>query len=294
MTEKSIVILTGNEKRHQFARMALAMIPGLNVLGSICEGEEQNIRELVVRRAGPGCEQELQFLDERRLAEDDAFANFCTLVPDHSNPYFVSRNDVNSPQTISFIANDLKPELILAYGCSIIKQPLLSLFQRRFLNLHLGLSPYYRGAGTNFWPLVNNEPEYVGATFMHLDSGIDTGEIIHQIRSRIYMNDTAHQIGNRLLVDAIFTYGAIVRCLDRIKMMEQPMCANGKYYQKEDYNSRSIDVISRAFREGMISNYLNNRQKRDRNVKIVTNKIVVKELSVLGYLKRDLLASVKQ
>lgn len=294
MTEKSIVILTGNERRHQFARMALAMVPGLNVLVSICEGNDGNVSELVGRRAGPGCEQELQFLEERRLAEEDAFSHFCASVPDNSNPRWVRRNEVNSQKIRSLIANDLKPDLILAYGCSIIKEPLLSSFQRRFLNLHLGLSPYYRGAGTNFWPLVNNEPEYVGATFMHLDSGIDTGEIVHQIRGRIHLNDTPHQIGNRLLMDAIFAYGAIARCLERIEIMDQPKCANGKYYRKEDYNSRSIDIISRAFRKGMVRDYLNNRYERDRKVEIVTNKIVLEELSILGLSRSDLLKLLKQ
>ena len=39
----------------------------------------------------------------------------------------------------------------------------------KILNLHLGISPYYKGSGTNYFPLVNNEPQYVGATFMFLD-----------------------------------------------------------------------------------------------------------------------------
>ena len=42
-------------------------------------------------------------------------------------------------------------------------------FPAACLNIHLGLSPYYRGAGTNFWPLVNGEPEYCGATIHFLD-----------------------------------------------------------------------------------------------------------------------------
>ena len=54
------------------------------------------------------------------------------------------------------------------------------MFSRKFLNVHLGLSPYYRGSGTNVWPLINTEPDMVGATLC-IDAGIDNGEIIHQI-----------------------------------------------------------------------------------------------------------------
>ena len=294
MIEKTVVILTGGEKRHEFARMALAMTPGLRVLASICEGDGEDIRDLVVRRAGPECDQELQFLEERKLAEDETFGEFCRLVSDRSKPHFIRRTRVNSPEITSFIKDQLRPDLLLAYGCSIIKEPLLSSFHRRFLNLHLGLSPYYRGAGTNFWPLVNSEPEYVGATFMHLDSGIDTGEIIHQIRAKIYQNDSVHQLGNRLLVNAIYAYGAIARCIDGLKKMNQVTCSNERIYRKADYNSRSIDQLSRVLQEGLIGYYLRDQVKRDRRVKIVTNEQVVKELSTFEFPARNLLEIVNQ
>src|SRR5690606_10372264 len=102
---------------------------------------------------------------------------------------------------------------------SLIREPLLSAFQGRFLNVHLGLSPYYRGSGTNFWPLVNGEPEFVGATFMHIDAGVDTGEVIHQIRARIFPGDTPHQIGNRLIADMARVYAALIRDFDRLERM---------------------------------------------------------------------------
>ena len=75
-----------------------------------------------------------------------------------------------------------RPDVVLVFGTGILREPLLSAFDGRIINIHLGLSPYYRGAGTNFWPLVNREPEYVGATIHYLDAGIDTGPIISHAR----------------------------------------------------------------------------------------------------------------
>ena len=83
------------------------------------------------------------------------------------------------------------------------------MIRNKILNLHLGLSPYYRGAGTNYFPFVNNEPEYVGSTFMYLDEGIDTGEIIHQIRPLINITDSFHQLSNRFLIHSFKTYSKI-------------------------------------------------------------------------------------
>jgi hypothetical protein len=50
----------------------------------------------------------------------------------------------------------MSPDLIISYGCSIIKRPLIEYFDKKFINIHLGLSPYYKEGGTNFWPFVNN------------------------------------------------------------------------------------------------------------------------------------------
>ena len=60
---------------------------------------------------------------------------------------------------------------------------------------------------------IFEELEFVGATFMYLDQGIDTGKIIHQIRARIYENDNLHIIGNRLISDAIIIYKELIKIL---------------------------------------------------------------------------------
>ena len=76
------------------------------------------------------------------------------------------------------------------------------MYEGRFINIHLGLSPYYRGSGTNFFPFVNNELQFVGTTFMLIDKGIDTGRIIHQLRSD-FKFDNIHDIGNNLIKKSI-------------------------------------------------------------------------------------------
>ena len=66
----------------------------------------------------------------------------------------------SEPSEVALMAA-ARPDVVLVFGTGILRQPLLSTFDGRVINIHLGLSPYYRGAGTNFWPLVNREPEYV-------------------------------------------------------------------------------------------------------------------------------------
>ena len=110
----------------------------------------------------------------------------------------LQKGEINTLETIKLI-KDFNPELILTYGCSIIKPKLIDLFKNKIINVHLGISPYYRGAGTNFHALVNNEFHFFGYTIMYIDKGIDTGKIIHQGRAEFIHNDTPHTIGNRLI-----------------------------------------------------------------------------------------------
>ena len=85
---------------------------------------------------------------------------------------------MNDPEKIQKV-RELNPDCIAVFGTGLIKEELLGM-DIKFINIHLGLSPWYRGTGGSFWPFYNNEPEYVGVTVFYLDLGIDSGPIIHQ------------------------------------------------------------------------------------------------------------------
>jgi len=68
--------------------------------------------------------------------------------------------------------------LVVAYG-RIIPKWMLDLPRLGNLNLHASLLPKYRGAAPIQWAIANGEPA-TGATTMHLDEGLDTGDILLQ------------------------------------------------------------------------------------------------------------------
>lgn len=109
--------------------------------------------------------------------------------------------EVNLPSVYGSII-DFAPDAIFVFGSSILKEPLVSLVPGRFVNLHLGLSPYYRGSGTNFWPFANDELEYVGATIHHIDPGIDTGDIICHVVPEFEIGDDVHTVGSKVILSA--------------------------------------------------------------------------------------------
>jgi len=267
---KRIVILTGSELRHVFFRKYLALSKNIEVINSYCEGQEKSLRALVEKDEAIN-DIRLKHLSAREQSEKDFFDLFIKTTVDHSNPNRLSKGEINSSRYTQAII-DSKPDLLIAFGCSIIREPILSAFEGRFLNVHLGLSPYYRGGGTNYWPLVNDEPEYVGATFMYIDAGIDTGEIVHQVRANYYWGDSPSQIGNRLIVEMSRVYRSIIVNFENLaKMPQLPRPSNEKVYRKKEYTEESVKILYRNFEKGLIERYLNEEVDRCAKVPILTN-----------------------
>ncbi|MGI9413035.1 MAG: formyltransferase family protein, partial [Hyphomicrobiales bacterium] len=145
----------------------------------------------------------------------------------------------------------------------------------RFLNVHLGLSPYYRGSGTNFFPLVDGAPAYVGATFMYLDAGIDTGEIIHQIRARVFPGDTPHQIGNRLIGDVAVVYAELIRRFDALEPVLPPAePETARLCKRKDFTEAATVRLYEQFDGGMIARYLAETETRHARVPIARNPVL--------------------
>lgn len=71
----------------------------------------------------------------------------------------------------------------------ILRERLLSLPPRGTLNCHAGALPFYRGRNPLTWAIINGEAEF-GVTVHWVDLGIDTGDIVLQIKTPIKPVDT--------------------------------------------------------------------------------------------------------
>lgn len=268
---KSVAILTGAEPRHTFLRKAIAASGCCDVVRSYCEGLEQSLEARLERADAPGEGAQSVHVAARARSEADFFALFNHFAEDRSNPVFLPKGAINEAEHTQAI-KQLNPNLVAAFGCSLIKEPLISALPRRFLNVHLGLSPYYRGSGTNFFPLVDGRPEFVGATFMYLDAGIDTGEIIHQIRARVYPGDTPHQIGNRLIGDVAVVYARLLERFDALDPMDQPdIPADARLCRRDDFTESATTRLYTQFEDGLVERYLADEAARRAAVPIVTH-----------------------
>lgn len=161
------------------------------------------------------------------------------------------------------------PDAVLVFGTGLLKSPLIDAFPGRVLNIHLGLSPYYRGAGTNFWPLVNGEPEYCGATIHFLDVGVDSGPIIAHVRPAMRAEDGPHDIGNRTIAAAVeaLADAALLMAAGRVRGV--PQADGGRVYRRADFSAAAVERLSTNFRDGMIDRYLRHQPARDAALSLV-------------------------
>jgi hypothetical protein len=116
----------------------------------------------------------------------------------------------------------LKSDVYIVFGSSYIKGELVDfLIEQRAINIHAGVSPYYRGTDCNFWALYDSNPHLTGATIHLLSKGLDSGSILYHAMSNIKTNpfeytmstvkSAFHSIAERIKDDSIFKINPIVQ-----------------------------------------------------------------------------------
>ena len=111
--------------------------------------------------------------------------------------------------SLSKLKNFLNSDIYIVYGSSYIKGELIEfLVKKKAINIHAGVSPYYRGAGCNFWALYDGNPHLVGATIHLLSKGLDSGPVLYHAMSNLKTNpfeytmstlkSAFHSIGDRV------------------------------------------------------------------------------------------------
>ncbi|MBN2289093.1 MAG: hypothetical protein JXQ83_07135, partial [Candidatus Glassbacteria bacterium] len=84
---------------------------------------------------------------------------------------------VNSGETISLL-KELKPDIILVAGTDILKPEVIETAGTAIINIHTGITHYYRGVGSTFAAAVEGRFDRLGFTAHLIDPGIDTGTVL--------------------------------------------------------------------------------------------------------------------
>lgn len=170
--------------------------------------------------------------------------------------------ELNSKEIVDWVKK-LDCDVMLDYGSGILSNSFLDVLPDWKINLHGGLSPYYKGSATLLWPFYMQQPELAGATFHLLSKKIDAGDIIHHSRPVMYENDSVSDIGCRTIIQASSDIIKILNKLDKEKELLLYSQKTGKLFLEKDYKPSIIRVVNDLFNRGMIKEYILNKPQID-------------------------------
>ena len=98
------------------------------------------------------------------------------------------------------IIEDLNPDIIITFAFGqIISEDILNIPRLGCINIHASLLPKYRGGAPIHFALLNGDNE-TGITLMHMDKGMDTGDMIVKESIIIEENDNLKTLSDKLSI----------------------------------------------------------------------------------------------
>jgi methionyl-tRNA formyltransferase len=124
--------------------------------------------------------------------------------------------NINSSEVLKILKAN-KFDLLLDHGTSLLSSEIIG-SAKLALNLHWGLSPYYRGTHCTDWALINWDPYNIGVTIHKLAKKIDGGDILAQ--ERVEPTDVTRAKAINLLLTKVGTE-LIIKIAGRLKQGKQ-------------------------------------------------------------------------
>lgn len=256
-----VLIICGNHPRHYFILKPLFKeFKNIRCIMMEREPVEQapnykcntmNEKILLKRHFKIRFDKESKFFGKKNIAEN--FSN--------KNMLYRSKSNLNSKKTLDFI-NHFKPNVCFVMGAGLLKNKLLNILPNLTINIHLGLSPWYRGSATLFWPSYNLEPWKTGVTFHKIDHNIDSGAILHQCRPRLEKNMGVIDLSIAAIKKAKVDFRKIIKKIkkkEKLSFKIQPTI--GRTYFSNTFRAIHLKLIYEKFNDRIISYFFKNNTK---------------------------------
>lgn len=253
-----VIVLTSSELRHQY--FAIQLIKGLGAKVIVETRESRPDRPGLT----PLMKKHFSAFRETENAFFRQYVDLNIALLKANTLFEIPSGKINDPDVVQKISS-YHPEVVSVFSTSLIKEELISKFERKMINLHAGLSPYYRGSGTNLFPFYNEELEYVGMTVHYINKGIDSGDILLQGRPLFVPCDNTHTIGCKNIILGASLVIQVIQAylsaggLDAVKQNLK----QGKLYLKKDFKDSVIEQVQKNLKNGVVETYLDSPKEID-------------------------------
>ena len=254
-----ITLFTSNQNRHNYL---------INSLSKICKElfvvqECKTIFPGIVPGHYPATNTMKKYFQKVISAELNLFGNsFVNKFNKNIKILPLQLGDLNKC-SMTLLNDFLQSDYYIVFGSSYIKGELVEfLVNNKAINIHMGVSPYYRGSDCNFWALYDNNPHLVGATIHLLSKGLDSGPLLYHAMSNIITNPFEYSMST---VKSAFD-SLIEKIKDDSILSIKPELQNKSNeikYSKED-----------EFNENIVKDFL--KKKIRLNLKMFNNSLLKK------------------
>lgn len=182
----------------------------------------------------------------------------------------IQREELNSYKVENFIRS-ISGSCIFSYGPDLIRNNILNTVDNLAFNLHGGLSPWYKGAATMFWPFYFLEPNYVGTTLHYITPKIDAGNIVHHSVPKLEYGDCMHEVACKAVVKAANDIKIIFERMGRGEMFKgYEQKKNGKLFLEKDWRPEHLRFIYDFYEDKIVDAYLKKEISIDNEPQLIS------------------------
>lgn len=181
---------------------------------------------------------------KKRIAEISEQYNLKIDRSYEKNVKCYSVNSINDEEAIEIITN-CNPDIVIVNGTRIISERVLKSVQVPIINMHMGITPKYRGVHGAYWAFVNDDAENCGVTVHMVNQGIDTGDVIRQKRITVTTEDN-------------FVTYPYIQAGEGIKLEIEVL---EEFEKSGKIDTQKVDLPSMIWSHPTIWQYIKNRRK---------------------------------
>lgn len=250
-----VLLLTGSHPRHLFLVNKLAEL-GI-VAAHVMETREEFVPQPPAHLEEIDRTNFIRHFADRDEAEHRHFIG--NDVVKYEIPTLnVTLEELNSQKTIEWVSSQTF-DLAISYGVHKLNNELLEVLGEHAWNIHGGLSPWYKGNITLFWPFYMLRPNWAGMTIHRLSLRLDAGDIVHHSVPLLEYGDGLHDVASKAVKQVAEDLQRILTEIPLEQIQYSPQKGNGKLWIGTDWMPQHLRFVYNTYNNDIVDQFLDGK-----------------------------------
>lgn len=250
-----ILLLTGSHPRHMYVVNKLAAL-GI-VAAHVVEKRGAFVPSPPAHLESLDRENFIRHFADRDEAENRHFEGHDTVNVEIPT-FTVTRETLNGQETVEWVKSQ-QFDLAISYGVHMLSKELLEVMPEHSWNIHGGLSPWYKGNTTLFWPFVMLRPNWAGMTIHRLSVRLDAGDIVHHAVPTLSYGDGLHDVACKAVIQVADDLVRILQTIPLESIQYTPQKGNGKLWVGTDWIPQHLRFVYNTYNNDIVDQFLDGK-----------------------------------